>query len=56
MTGITCCKDCIPPKRHYGCHDNCGEYIQQKQDMEERKRDRREWFEKHPIPFFKFTR
>lgn len=27
---ITCCKDCVPPKRHGGCHSTCREYIEQK--------------------------
>ena len=26
---ITCCKDCVPPKRHGGCHSTCPEYIAQ---------------------------
>lgn len=27
---ITCCKDCVPPKRHRACHDTCPEYLEQK--------------------------
>lgn len=27
---ITCCKDCIPPKRYPGCHSACEEYKKQK--------------------------
>ena len=23
---ILCCKECIPPKRHPGCHDHCDIY------------------------------
>lgn len=25
--GITCCKDCVEPKRHVGCHSDCPEYL-----------------------------
>lgn len=28
--GIRCCKDCIAPKRHPGCHATCQEYIDEK--------------------------
>ena len=24
---ITCCKGCVPPKRHTACWDTCPEYI-----------------------------
>lgn len=24
---VKCCKDCVPPKRHPGCHDHCPDYI-----------------------------
>ena len=34
---ITCCKECVPPKRYTGCHDKCKEYIEQRADWEERK-------------------
>lgn len=27
---ITCCKDCVAPKRHVGCHSTCKEYIDEK--------------------------
>ena len=27
---ITCCKNCVPPKRYPGCHDHCPEYQEQK--------------------------
>ena len=23
---VTCCKDCVAPKRHPGCHDHCDIY------------------------------
>lgn len=26
MTKICPCKDCVAPKRHQGCHAECGEY------------------------------
>lgn len=27
---ITCCKECVPPKRYPGCHGSCEEYISQR--------------------------
>lgn len=60
MSGITCCKGCVPPKRHTGCHQYCHqyceEYIEQKIKLEKDKQAEREWKETHPEPFFKFTR
>lgn len=32
---ITCCKDCIPPKRHMHCHSTCEEYIKQSNALKE---------------------
>lgn len=37
MSRIECCRYCIPPKRHSGCHDKCEEYIKQKKQLEEEK-------------------
>lgn len=31
---IKCCKNCVPPKRHLGCHNECTEYIQEKEQRE----------------------
>ena len=28
---ILCCKDCVPPKRHPGCHGTCPEYLGEKE-------------------------
>lgn len=57
MSRITCCKGCVPPKRHIGCHQYCEEYIEQKVKLEKEKQTEREWKETHPEPFFKlFTR
>lgn len=28
--GIKCCKDCVAPKRHPGCHGTCEEYKKEK--------------------------
>ena len=56
MSGITCCKGCVPPKRHTGCHQYCEEYIEQKVKLEKEKQAEKEWKETHPEPFFKFTR
>lgn len=27
-----CCKDCVAPKRHVGCHADCQEYIDEKKE------------------------
>lgn len=27
---ITCCKGCVPPARHPGCHDTCDKYISER--------------------------
>ena len=35
---IKCCKDCVTPKRHPGCHDVCPEYIHEKALWEEEKK------------------
>ena len=34
---IKCCKGCIAPKRHPGCHDHCPEYIEEKEQHEKEK-------------------
>lgn len=36
-TMITCCKDCVAPKRHVGCHTDCQEYIDEKKKHDEKK-------------------
>lgn len=36
-TMITCCKDCVAPKRHVGCHAECQEYIDEKKKHDEKK-------------------
>ena len=27
---ISCCRYCVAPKRHPGCHDRCTEYLEEK--------------------------
>lgn len=56
MFRIICCKECIPPKRHTGCHQHCEEYIEQKVKLEKEKQAEREWKEAHPEHLFKFVR
>lgn len=56
MHRIACCKECVPPKRHTGCHKCCEEYIEQKAKFEKEKQAERKWKETHPEHFFKFTR
>ncbi len=34
---IKCCKDCVAPKRHPGCHGVCPEYLYEKALWEEEK-------------------
>ena len=36
--GIHCCKDCVPPKRHSGCHATCKEYKDAKAQYEKDKK------------------
>ena len=31
---IKCCKDCVAPKRHPGCHGSCDAYIAEKAEYE----------------------
>lgn len=37
-----CCKDCVPPKRHPGCHGTCDEYLNEKAERERLKDKARE--------------
>lgn len=39
---IKCCKDCVAPKRHPGCHGVRPEYIHEKELWEEEKKVIRE--------------
>lgn len=34
---IKCCKDCMPPTRHIGCHAECDKYQKEKAKWEEQK-------------------
>lgn len=35
--GIKCCKDCVPPQRHVGCHAKCSKYLEEKAKWENEK-------------------
>ena len=35
---IKCCKDCVAPKRHPGCHGVCPEYLYEKAHCGRKKR------------------
>lgn len=35
---IRCCKNCVQPKRHPGCHSNCPEYLKEKAAYDELKK------------------
>ena len=32
---FTCCRYCVAPKRHPGCHGTCPEYIKQREEYEQ---------------------
>ena len=34
---IRCCRDCVPPKRHPGCHATCEKYAKEKAEFEKHK-------------------
>ena len=34
---IKCCKDCVPPARHTGCHGACEKYKAEKAEFEKQK-------------------
>ena len=36
MRAIKCCKDCVAPKRHIGCHSVCPEYIGERAAYDEK--------------------
>ena len=31
---ISCCRHCVPPKRHTACWDHCPEYLKEKAEYE----------------------
>ena len=35
---IRCCKDCVPPKRHIGCHSTCKEYKHEKTENNKKRK------------------
>lgn len=37
MSTIQCCRGCIAPKRHPGCHDHCPEYIKERAAYDKKK-------------------
>jgi hypothetical protein len=46
--GIRCCKSCIAPKRHLGCHATCKEYLDEKAQFEKDKAKVKEEMENIP--------
>lgn len=34
---IKCCRNCVPPKRHIGCHGTCEQYLKEKAEYEKQK-------------------
>lgn len=39
---ITCCKDCVAPKRRPGCHGTCPEYLVEKAEHDKQRFERYE--------------
>ena len=38
------CRNCVPPKRHLGCHADCKEYKDTKSELESRKEEvKKKW-------------
>ena len=33
------CKNCVPPERHLGCHQDCPRYVEWKKQNDERRED-----------------
>ena len=44
---INCCRYCVAPKRHPGCHGHCAEYIVEKaaHDTQKAAEDKRRYLE-----------
>lgn len=38
---IKCCRNCVAPKRHVGCHGTCKEYLEEKAAWEDAKKSSR---------------
>jgi hypothetical protein len=45
-SGIHCCKDCVPPKRHPGCHATCKTYIDERARYDKERHNEKENKEK----------
>ncbi len=35
MKRIECCRYCVAPKRHLGCHETCPEYNEERKQLDE---------------------
>jgi len=56
-TGITCCKDCVAPKRHFKCHETCEEYKNEKAQFEQTKENIKKMKENfHTISEYDFNK
>ena len=42
---ITCCNNCVAPKRYPGCHGTCPEYLEQRAELDKEKEAERKWKE-----------
>lgn len=37
MSAIKCCRYCVPPKRHPGCHSKCPDYLKERAEYDQKK-------------------
>lgn len=42
---FSCCFNCVPPKRHAGCHATCNEYISAKATHAKQKKERQKSYQ-----------
>lgn len=47
LGAIQCCKGCVPPERHEGCHSTCEKYQKEKKAHDEYKEKVREGKAEH---------
>lgn len=50
---IQCCRNCVPPERHIGCHGTCEKYKKERIELEKEKEDlkRQKLYELHDSDF-----
>lgn len=45
---IKCCKDCVAPKRHPGCHDTCEDYKKEIAEYKANEQRKKEFIKNNP--------